>query len=246
MQSAVGASLAIARGAIAILAVSVSFAACAPAVAAPKSSGLLAQNAASDSTFAYAEIWTPTPARTVLHLHGGLFTPIDVNLPSPTLGMRLGRQVGSHLKAGVLTGWTLERKTIEQESGGIGGIQPHIILAQAEAHLVPVMGYLQVNLTEKHWLVPYGGIGFGYEWLILEAKDYVDGTVANATYSNWAFEGWAGVGIRLGQSLRLDSEVYYNGGALERDVVDPNDKVWREVVDVNGVGARVGLGILFQ
>src|SRR5262249_50893957 len=41
-----------------------------------------------------------------LHLQGGLFAPIDVNATSPTIGLRIARNVGGHLQAGLLTAWT--------------------------------------------------------------------------------------------------------------------------------------------
>ena len=199
-----------------------------------------------DSSFTYAEIWTPSPKARSIHLHGGMFTPIEVNAPSPTLGLRLCRHLGSHLQGGVLTGWTYHRKSLLQETDGLGGIEPHIVLAQIDAHLVPAMGFLQVNLTEKHWLVPYAGIGGGYEWFILEANDYRTLETAKATYSNWAWEAWLGMGMRLGRDLRLDGELFYNGAALERDVTDEFGQSWREQVDLNGAGLRVGLDIVFQ
>ena len=56
-----------------------------------------------------------------LHLHGGLFEPIDVNATSPTLGIRFGRQLGSHLQGGLLAGWTFRRKDLEQPVRRIPG-----------------------------------------------------------------------------------------------------------------------------
>src|SRR5262245_47867577 len=62
-----------------------------------------------------AKDWTPKGEKFSLHLHGGLFTPIDHNAPSPTVGLRLSKLVGSHLQAGVLTGWTFERKDLTDD-----------------------------------------------------------------------------------------------------------------------------------
>lgn len=180
-----------------------------------------------------------------LHLHGGLFAPIDVNATSPTIGLRLGRRWGSHLQGGLQGGWTLERKNLEQPVNGLPGLQPHLVLARAQAHLVPAMAFMQVNFTEKRYLVPYVGIAGGYEWFILEANDYRTDRKASATYANVAWESWGGLGFRLGPDLRFDSELFYNGGSLKRDVVDTNGRSWTEAVDVNGVGARVGVDIPF-
>ena len=119
------------------------------------------------------------------------------------------------------------------------------MLARIDGHLLPAMGFLQVNLTEKRALVPYAGIAVGYEWLRFVANDYRTNRTASTMYANWAWESWGGFGMRLGQDLRVDTELFYNGGSLERNVTDSSGHGWREAVDVNGVGARVGLDILF-
>jgi len=180
-----------------------------------------------------------------LHLHGGLFEPVDVNAPSPTVGMRLGRIIAPHLSGGLLTGWTFRRKNLEQPVPGIPGLKPSLILARADGQLVPLMGYLQVNLTEKRFLVPYAGIAAGYEVFRLTANDYRTSQSAKASYSNFAWEGWGGFGMRLDQTVRVDGELFYNGGSLERTVTDSSGNSWREAIDMNGIGARVGLDIQF-
>jgi len=187
----------------------------------------------------------PKPKAYAIHLHGGLFSPIDVNAPSPTLGLRLARRLGSHLQGGLLVDWALERKNLEQPVNSLPGLQPHLILARAEGHLVPAMLFVQVNLTEKRYLVPYAGIAAGYEWLFLKASDYRTDEAASATFANWAWQGWGGIGLRLDPGLRVDFELSYNGGSLQRDVLDSNGRPMQEAVSVNGVGAKVGLDILF-
>lgn len=187
---------------------------------------------------------TPKPKANTFHLHGGLFAPIDVNAPSPTLGLRLGRRFG-HLQAGLLGGWTFERKNLEQPVNNLPGLQPQLILARVDGHLLPAMAFIQVNLTETRSLVPYAGIAAGYEWFILSANDYRTGETASARFANWAWESWGGIGIRLDLNMRVDAELFYNGGSLEREVTDSSGQSWSEAVHVNGVGARVGLDILF-
>jgi hypothetical protein len=177
----------------------------------------------------------PKPKANSIHLYGGLFAPIDVNAPSPTIGMRLGRRLGAHLQGGLLVDWTYERKNLEQPINGLPGLQPHLILARADGQLIPMMLFLEVSLTEKRYLVPYGGIAGGYEWLLLGANDYRNGASASATYSNIAWQGWAGVGIRLDPGLRFDVELNYNGGSL--GAARHRRSGLREAVRVNGVGA---------
>jgi len=185
----------------------------------------------------------PKPKARSIHLYGGLFAPIETNAPSPTLGVRFGRRLGAHLQGGLLAEWTFERKNVEQPINALPGLQPHLILARADGQLVPVMAFFEVSLTEKRFLVPYGGIAAGYEWLLLHANDYVTGESASATYANFAWQGWGGMGIRLDPGLRVDFELSYNGGSLERDA--PGSSGLREAVRVNGVGARVGLDISY-
>jgi hypothetical protein len=180
-----------------------------------------------------------------LHLHGGLFAPIDVNATSPTIGLRFARNVGGHLQTGLLTGWTLRRKNLEQPVPGLPGLKPHLVLARLDGQLLPLMGFFQVNLTEKRFLIPYAGIAAGYEWLSIKANDYRTDQEARATYSNWAWETWGGIGMRLDKMVRVDGELFYNGGSLERDVTDSSGQTFREAIDANGVGARLGLGIQF-
>jgi hypothetical protein len=180
-----------------------------------------------------------------MHLHGGLFAPVDVNATSPTLGLRLGRRIVSHVQGGLLVGWTFERKNLEQPVNSLPGLQPQRILARADGQLVPAMAYLQVDLNETRFLVPYAGIAAGYEWLSLKVNDYRTGEAASATYTNFAWESWGGVGLRLGPDMTFDSELFYNGGSLERDVTDPSGQSYREAVHANGVGARVGVNFLF-
>jgi len=187
-----------------------------------------------------------TPPSLLIHLHGGMFTPTEVNAPSPTLGLRLSKLVSSNLQAGVLTAYTLQRKDLTEDLNSLPGTQPKRLLARSDAQLVPLMGFLRVNFTQKAWLVPYFGVGAGYEWLQYKATDYQTEVTNSVTYSNWAWEGWVGMGIRLGQSLRVNGEIFYNGASLERDVVDEFGQPWTEVVDLNGVGARVGLDIILH
>ena len=113
----------------------------------------------------------PKPKAYGIHLHGGLFAPLDVNAPSPTLGLRLGRRVVSHLQAGLLVGWTFQRRNLEEPVNGLPGLQPHTILARIDGQLVPAMVFMNVDFNETRFLVPYAGIATGYEWYLLKAND---------------------------------------------------------------------------
>jgi hypothetical protein len=107
------------------------------------------------------------------------------------------------------------------------------------------MAFLQVDLNETRFLVPYAGVATGYEWLTLKANDYRTGETASTTFQNYAWESWGGIGMRLGPDMTFDFEVFYNGGSLEREVTDSSGASWRDAVSVNGAGGRVGVNFLF-
>jgi len=200
----------------------------------------------AERKYFYAEVWTPRARTGEIHLHGGVFAPITANATSPTIGARIGLDLGSHVQLGIMGDWTYKSKNLlEPVDNGLPGFEPQIVLAKVDAHLVPAMVFLQVKLTDKFPLVPYGGVGAGYEWLILKATDYRTGQEAVATYANPAWQTYAGMGLRLSKGVRLDGELFYNGAMLGRDVSDQNGKLWRETVDVNGVGLRVGLNVVY-
>ena len=142
-------------------------------------------------------------------------------------------------------GWTFERRNLEQRVNGLPGLQPHRILARVDGQLVPAMAYIQIDLNETRFLKPYGGIAAGYEWFKAEASDFRTNEKESATYKNVAWQGWGGIGMRLGPDMTFDTEVFYNGGSLERDVVDETGESWTDAVHVSGVGARVGINFMF-
>jgi hypothetical protein len=204
--------------------------------------------APSDSGRTYARVYYPRYRTGALHLHGGAFTPINGTSSSATIGLRLGINVGTPLLLGVRTGWIYHSKSLYDTNTATGrdiSLDPKVVRATGTAHLVPAMLFLQVTLTEKFFLVPYMGLGAGYEWLVLRARDHVTEFDTTVTYANPAWEAYAGMGLKISEGLRFDTEVFYNGGSLGRDVIDGNGLTRREVVDVDGVGARIGLHITF-
>lgn len=181
-----------------------------------------------------------------IQLHGGAFAPIEANGSSPMIGMRYAKHYSPHLYGGLLTGLASVSRSLEQSTQMPPNVGPRAELARVDARLVPLMGFLQVNFTEKSWLMPLLGIGAGYEWLAVEANDFRTGSKSTSTYGNFAWETYGGVAVRLRSKMRLSGEVYYNGGSLQRVVFDEFGSRWIEAVHVNGVGARVGLDMDFE
>ena len=202
--------------------------------------------AQSDSERVYmASMQQPRTSTGAIHLHGGVYSPIDATNTNALLGMRLGINMGAPVLFGVQTGWTYHTKTLDSLASGPPGLNPKTVLARGTANLIPAMLFLQATLTQKFFLAPYVGIAAGYEWLYLTAEDYRTGATASLTYSNPAWEWYAGMGIRISRGVRLDGEAFYHGATMGRDVLDANGNSLRETVDLDGVGARVGLNIIY-
>jgi len=181
-----------------------------------------------------------------IQLSGGMFAPIEANGASPSAGVRYCKHYGGNLQVGMLSGWTVKSTRLAVPASGSQSLESQVELAQVNAHLVPVMGFMQVDFTDKLFVVPFVGIGAGYEWLVLVAKDHRTGLESKSNYANVAWETYAGVGLRLTSRVRLNSELFYNGGSLKRNILDPSGQTWIEVVHMNGVGARVGLDMIFE
>ncbi len=203
--------------------------------------------APSDSEKVYlASMNEPRTSTGRIHLHGGAWTPIHKRTANAMIGTRIGLNMGDHVLFGGLTGWTYHSANLYDTAPASGppGLHPQTVLATASANLIPAMAFLQVTLTKKSLLAPYVGIAAGYEWLYLKAKDYRTDADSSLTYGSPAWEWYAGMGLRLSRSVRVDGEAYFNGAEPGRDVIVNNERL-REVVDMNGVGVRVGLSILY-
>src|SRR5262245_37666973 len=193
------------------------------------------------ATFAQA-----TPNIWSIQLDGGLLKLNEASGASPRAGMRYSKHYTSHLQGGLLTGFAYKGSKLETATGGTPSGESGVEIARTDARLIPLMGFVQVDLTDRLFLVPFVGFGAGYEWLSLHTKDHRTGQDSTLTYGNLAWESYAGVGVRVTSKVRVNTELYYNGGSLERRVLDPSGDKWREAVHVNGVGARVGLDMVFE
>jgi hypothetical protein len=201
----------------------------------------------ADSDKVYmANIHEPRTHTGAIHLHGGVWAPIDASVTNAMLGMRIGANMGEPVLFGLLSGWTYHTKSLyDTVASGPPGLSPRTVLATGTAHLIPAMVFLQVTLTQKHAIVPYAGIAAGYEWLYLTVKDYRTASDTTLTYANVAWEWYAGMGLKLSPSVRVDGEVYYNAAALTRNVYGVNNRILKEAVDMNGAGVRIGLNIVY-
>jgi len=185
------------------------------------------------------ELWS-------IQLDGGLLMLNEARGTSPRVGMRYCKHVNSHVQIGLLTGFAYKGSRVEAPAAGTQGGEAQVELARTDARLVPLMGFMQVDLTDRFWLVPFVGIAAGYEWLRLNTRDNRTGEDSMVTYGNIAWEGYAGTGVRLTKRVRVNGELFYNGGSLERRFLEPDGSTSREAVHVNGVGVRFGLDMIFE
>ena len=185
------------------------------------------------------ELWS-------IQLDGGLLMLNEARGTSPRVGVRYCKHVTSHVQLGMLTGFAYKASKLEAPVAGTQGVEPQVELARTEARLVPLMGFMQVDLTDRFWLVPFVGVGAGYEWLRLNTIDHRTGEDSRVTYGNIAWESYAGAGVRLTSRVRVNGELFYNGGSLERRFLEPDGSTTREAIHVNGVGVRFGLDMIFE
>jgi outer membrane protein W len=183
-----------------------------------------------------------------VHIHGGVFMPVNTSNASAALGARVSGVVTKQLSVGLSVDWYFsanKRLGAPGQTLPSSVYTPHQVLGNSVTQLIPAMAFLQLTPWPQAHLSPFAGIGAGYEWLRSSANDYETGYSFRAGYSNWAWQAFGGMGIRLSRELRLDGEAFYNAGELGRDIHDSNGVLGREVVKVDGAGIRCGLNVAY-
>ena len=91
-------------------------------------------------------------------------------------------------------------------------------------------------------LVPYFGVAASWQVLFLSADDFQTGQSFDATYDGFGWQLWGGAKLPLSGRTGLVGEVFMNNADLDRDVFDPaSGQTIREIVSVDGLGARFGI-----
>lgn len=182
--------------------------------------------------------------------HGGVFDPEDAGANGALFGMRIGGSFDDRAQVGVALDWShrsdrrAEVVRTEPLPGG-GTVERRVDLASSSFDLVPVLAFLQVTPAGTN-AGPYFGIGGGYEALFVTAEDFVTGTDYEATFDGFGWQAWGGFAFPMTRDVRLHLEVFANGGELDREVDDDaSGYTVREIVDVDGGGARFGLSWSF-
>jgi hypothetical protein len=178
-------------------------------------------------------------------IHGGFFDP-DGDLSNGVLfGFRIGSSFDERLHLGVGMDWNhrSDRQTsVVQEvpiPGG-GTAERRLELSRSSSDLFPIMASLEVSPGGRLPVIPYFGVGGGYEVLFVSAEDFTTGEEFDATYGGWGWQAWAGIGFPLSSTNRINAEVFLNNADVDRDVDDPAG-TFKEIISMDGVGMRFAL-----
>ena len=181
-------------------------------------------------------------------LHAGFLDPDGNATASFLAGVRGGMGVDEHVQLGLGLDWVhkSERNSVlvsQVPLPGGGTSERRLELSQASSNLFPMTAYLQVQPGDVTGVMPYFGVGGGYNVLFLSADDFQSGDHFDATYGGWGWQAWGGVSVPLSGNARVSAEVFRNQSDVGRDVDDPQSGItYREIVNLDGVGMRFGLG----
>jgi len=182
-------------------------------------------------------------------IHVGFFHPIDNFSTGFDGGFRVGPQVDPHIQLGLAMDWwhrsenkVLNLGTVEAPGGTAS---QELILSESSANLVPILLFIQVSGDENMSVIPYGGVGVGYEWLFLSANDYLTHASFDQTFDGFGWRAWAGAGLPLDWGTRVNAEVFFNVCDVESEmdvyITDYGRATVRNVIKMSGIGVRVGV-----
>lgn len=187
------------------------------------------------------------PVTTQLHI--GFLDPGEGFSMGFLGGLRMGPQVDPHVQLGVGLDWWHRSESTTMDLGRVplpvGEGSEELLLEKVSADLVPLMAFVQVSGDENLPIIPYFGVGAGYEWLFLSADNYLDDESFDQTFGGFGWQVWGGMGIPLDGRVRINAEVFYNVCEVGSDVdVLFEDRLYsvRDVIEMNGAGMRIGIG----
>lgn len=180
-------------------------------------------------------------------LHLGFFDPEGDPTAGFLAGFRAALVPDPHIQIGGNLDWHTKQSRESQvisEGPGPGGstITTRRELARSSANLFPLLGFIQVGADADLGVIPYFGVGAGYEVLFLSAEDFQTGESFEGTFGGFGWQIWGGVALPLSGRSRLTTELFLNQADLGRDVQDAmTGETFRETVNMNGAGMRLGL-----
>jgi hypothetical protein len=186
-------------------------------------------------------------SESVTQIHLGFFDPQGDAGRQFLLGLRGGPMIDPHVQLGVGVDWAHMSDnvaSVSHQSNGPSGfpITTQRDLSSSSSDLFPIMAFVQVSGDDNISVIPYFGLGGGYEVMNLSADDYTTRASFDATYGGWGWQVWGGAAFPLSGRARINGELFVNTAELGRDVTD-NALVgtYRATVKVNGVGMRLGI-----
>jgi hypothetical protein len=195
---------------------------------------------------------TPQNDRPIVsQLHGGYFDASANNTNPFIVGMRVGPMVDKRLQVGLLVDWVHQTKNLANvlsttQGPGSITISTKQDTARALVNLVPIMAFAQASGFGLLGIVPYIGAAGGYEVLVLSADNFISGKSFEANFGGWGYQVWAGAGLPLGGRTRLNGEVFVNEAELGKTITAPDGTTAKQTIDMNGIGARLGLAWGYQ
>lgn len=182
----------------------------------------------------------------VSQIHIGFFDPDGTQGARFNLGIRGGPMLDENLQLGLGVDWIHKAEntsSVTTSTIGPGGVPIEVKqdIARASVNMFPIMGFLQISAPDMG-IVPYFGVGGGYQVLVLSGDDFITRESFEGTFGGWGWQLWGGAGMPLGGRTRLTGEVYVNGAEMGRDVVDDSTgRKVHETVTGDGVGMRFGV-----
>ena len=187
----------------------------------------------------------PRP-ETFSQIHLGFMDPEGDEEAGVLVGFRGGLAVDPNIQIGGQVDWRHRggsTTAVVSEGPGPGGtiITTRADLERSSSDLVPILGFVQVSASDLP-VVPYFGVGAGLEILHLSAENFQTGQDFSGTFAGFGWQLWGGAAWALSGRAKLNAEVFVNSSEVSRDVEDPTTgQTFRETVDMDGSGMRVGL-----
>ena len=189
----------------------------------------------------------PPESSGVSQVHIGYFDPDGDQSSRLDVGVRGGPVLDRMVQLGLGVDWMHKQENISsvtRSSTGPGGVPIEVRqdVARASVNMFPIMAFVQIQGPDDMGVIPYFGLGGGYQIMLLSGDDFQTGESFEGTFSGWGWQLWGGAGVPLGGRTRLNGEVFVNGAELGRDATDPNTGFdVHETVKGDGMGLRFGL-----
>jgi len=186
-------------------------------------------------------------ANTVTQIHVGFFDPSGAAGGEFLLGARGGPMLDPHVQIGLGLDWSHLANNASSATRSVTGPGGTTItttptdLSSSSIDIFPIMAFAQYSGDDGMSVVPFAGVGGGYEVVNLTADNYAPHQNFDATYGGWGWQAWVGAAVPLSGQVRLSGEVFVNTAEPGRDVSLADGTPARETVKIDGAGMRFGL-----